>query len=368
MSSRHRAAPLTVHPDIRRARTIASRVYSDPAIYAAQEELFARSWLYLADAERLRAPGSALPLELTAAGLAEPLVLTRDLADELHLLSNVCTHRGTLVCEGETSGCKQLRCRYHGRRFKLDGSLAHMPEFDGVEGFPAKSDDLPRVPLGNWRDTLLFASLDPETTFGDLISPLRPRLDELPWAEARFDATGSRDYLVRANWALYVENYLEGFHIPYVHASLAGALDYGAYEVELYDRAVLQLGIAGDGEPAFDLPAEHPDAGRQVAAFYYWLWPSTMLNVYPWGLSLNVVTPLAVDRTRVSFRWYVWDPARRDEGAGADLDRVEREDEAVVETVQRGVSSRLYDRGRYSARREQGVHHFHRLLADALQD
>jgi len=63
----------------------------------------------------------------------------------------------------------------------------------------------------------------------------------------------------------------------------------------------------------------------------------------------------------------VWDEARRESGAGAGLDRVEREDEAIVEAVQRGVRSRLYERGRYSPAREGGVHHFHRLLAEFMQ-
>ena len=66
-----------------------------------------------------------------------------------------------------------------------------------------------------------------------------------------------------------------------------------------------------------------------------------MFNVYPWGMSVNVVQPLAIDRTRVSFLTYVWDESKLDRGAGAGLDRVEREDEAVVESVQRGVRSRL---------------------------
>jgi choline monooxygenase len=93
-----------------------------------------------------------------------------------------------------------------------------------------------------------------------------------------------------------------------------------------------------------------------------------MLNFYPWGLSINVVRPLAVDRTRVSFLSYVWDESRLDQGAGAALDRVEREDEVIVESVQRGTRARLYTRGRYSPTREQGVHHFHRLLTAALRD
>ncbi|MEM8930292.1 MAG: SRPBCC family protein, partial [Acidobacteriota bacterium] len=105
---------------------------------------------------------------------------------------------------------------------------------------------------------------------------------------------------------------------------------------------------------------------REIAAYYYWLFPNTMLNFYPWGLSVNVVRPLAVNRTKVSFLTYVWDPSKLGDGPGADLDRVEREDEAVVEGVQRGLRSRFYDRGRFSPTREQGVHHFHRLLAEAM--
>ena len=91
-----------------------------------------------------------------------------------------------------------------------------------------------------------------------------------------------------------------------------------------------------------------------------------MLNFYPWGLSLNLVQPLAPDRTRVSFRGYVLDADRLGSGAGAALDQVELEDEAAVESVQRGLRSRLYRSGRYSPSHERGVHHFHRLLCEFL--
>jgi choline monooxygenase len=130
---------------------------------------------------------------------------------------------------------------------------------------------------------------------------MRARLGHLPVDELIFDATGARDYVVNANWALYIDNYLEGFHIPYVHNSLAAVIDYGAYAVELERYAVLQVAIARSGETAFETPRSHPDAGKRVAAYYFWLFPTTMFNVYPWGISVNVVNPIAVDRTRVSF-------------------------------------------------------------------
>src|SRR5207249_3339320 len=150
----------------------------------------------------------------------------------------------------------------------------------------------------------------------------------------------------------------------YVHSSFAAVLDYGAYAVELERYAVLQVAIARSGETAFDATRSHPDTGKPVAAYYYWLFPTTMFNVYPWGVSVNVVVPLAVDRTRVSFLPFVWDASRREQGAGGGLDRVEREDEAIVEAVQRGVRSRLYDRGRYSPERERGDEHDHRYDGD----
>jgi choline monooxygenase len=126
--------------------------------------------------------------------------------------------------------------------------------------------------------------------------------------------------------------------------------------------------VAAEGQPAFDLPAGHPDEGQRIAAWYFWLFPNLMLNFYPWGLSLNVVQPLGPTRTRVLFRSYVSDPNALASAIGSDLHRVEMEDEEIVEATQRGVRSRLYDRGRYSPRREQGTHHFHSLLARFLAE
>jgi choline monooxygenase len=355
----------SVAEDIRAASTLPAWIYSDPEAYArARERVFAPSWQLVGDTDRLRAPGQVCPLTLLEGCLDEPLLLTRDRDDRLHCLANVCTHRGNLVVESE--GVEQaLRCRYHGRRFGLDGRFVSMPEFEGVKDFPSGRDDLPRVAFGAW-EKFVFASLAPAGPLEDLLRPMRERCGWLPLTAAVFDPRRSRDYLVNANWALYCDNYLEGFHIAYVHAGLATVLDYAGYRTELHPGSSLQLGVASGGESVFDLPRSSPDHGQRIAAYYWWLFPNTMFNFYPWGVSVNVVKPLAVDRTRVSFLSYVWDESRLGEGAGAALDRVEREDEVIVEAVQRGVRSRLYERGRYSPAREQGVHHFHRLLARAL--
>lgn len=353
-----------IDEDIRKAETLPGSLYHSPEFYAlAKERIFARSWQYVADAGRLKAPGHVLPFDLLPGCLDEPLVLTVDDDARLHCLSNVCTHRGTVVVEGE-GHVRGLRCRYHGRRFALDGKFVSMPEFDDVENFPTPADNLPPLELEQW-GPLLFAAINPAMSFQEWIGPLSQKVGWLPLERFSFDAATSHDYTMHANWALYCDNYLEEFHVPYIHASSLTGLDYAGYRTEKYEYGNLQLGLAKEGEVAFDLPADHPNASERVAAFYYWLFPNLMLNFYPWGLSVNIVQPLGPQRTRVSFRSYVWDAAKR-EGIGGDLHRVEMEDEEVVEAAQKGVRSRLYSRGRYSPRREVGTHHFHTLLARFL--
>src|SRR4051812_7474598 len=355
-----------IDKDIRRASTLPARVYSDPAYFELQKErVFARSWQYAGDSTRVKAPGRVAPFTLLDGCLNEPLVLTSDDEGAMRCLSNVCTHRGAIVVEGE-GHARNLRCRYHGRRFALDGKFVSMPEFDTTVGFPSEKDNLPNLPLQKL-GPLLFTGLAPEMSFDEWIAPVHERVSFIPVDAFMRDASTSQDYLINANWALYCDNYLEEFHIPYVHAGLAEKLDYSGYRTERFRWGNLQLGIAKAGEQAFDLPSDHPNAKERVGAFYFWLFPNIMFNFYPWGLSLNVVTPLAAGRTKVSFISYVWNAALRESGVGAGLHRVEMEDEEVVESVQRGVRSRLYNRGRYSERREVGTHHFHELLADFMQ-
>jgi choline monooxygenase len=245
--------PWTIDEDIRRASTLPAEVYGDPSWYRAmRDRVFARSWQLVADTDAVRVPGQTHPFTLLEGVLDEPLVLTRDTQDRLHCLSNVCTHRGTLVCE-HAGVQPALRCRYHGRRFAHDGRFLSMPEFEGAEGFPSPADDLPKIPFGAW-GKLLFVSLDPAFPLEELTAEMDARVSWLPLHEAVLDPSRSRDYLVKANWALYCDNYLEGFHIPYVHAGLAGALDYGEYRTELFRWSNLQVGVASGGEDVFDLP------------------------------------------------------------------------------------------------------------------
>lgn len=369
-----------IDPDITRARTLPKRFYLDDEAWAlAREGIFARGWLWLGELADVAAPGSLSPRTLLPGLLDEPLLLARDGTHTLRCLSNVCTHRGNLLVHEATTGASGIRCGYHSRRFDLAGRLTFMPGFEGACDFPAASDHLPEVAFGAWQGHG-FASLAPARPLAEVLGAVDARLagtglaqgaDGTPavggianWAR---DPSRDRQFEFEAHWALYVENYLEGLHIPFVHPGLSQAIDMADYRYELFPWCNLQLALARPGEAAFaPAAADMQDAGLRVAAYYFWVWPNLMLNVYPWGLSVNLVLPLSPTRTRVLFRSYVRDASLLGAGAGGALDPVEMEDEAVVLTVQRGLRARLYERGRYSPQHERGVHQFHRLIAAAM--
>lgn len=337
-------AVFQIDPDIRKARTLSSEFYvSERFFELSREKIFARTWQFLGtahDVDNLR------PVNILEGFLDEPLLLVRN-NGLVSCISNVCTHRGKILVEEPCTG-SLIRCRYHGRRFSLDGKILSMPEFENVEDFPGPDDDLRQIQIAQ-RSDFLFASLNPIRAF-EAFWGEEPALADLD-AQASLRMSSSRDYELNAHWALYCENYLEGFHIPFVHHSLNVALDYGTYTTETFRFSSLQTGYDADG---------------RIAARYLFIFPNLMFNFYEWGVSVNIVKPVSPGRTRVTFLTFVADESKIGGGAGADLHSVEMEDEAVVESVQKGIRSRFYDRGRYSPAREQGTHHFHRLIAEFM--
>ena len=344
---------LTIDPDIFLAETPPASFYRSQAVFDHQKEaIFGASWQILC---AWPDPDTSHPVTLLEGLLDEPLLAVREGEAPLHCLSNVCTHRGNLLVDAPCTETT-LRCGYHGRSFDRQGRMLAAPGFEDALEFPRAADDLPRPDTGRL-GPLVFVGLNPLCSFEEWLAPI---FMFCPWLQDQVlpDAPQKvRDFPVAANWMVYTENYLEGMHVPFVHPDLAKALQPGTYDTRPMPWGVAQTSRPRAGGPAL------PDG---QAAWYLWLFPNTMINVYPWGLSINIVVPQSVDRTLVRYLTYVSSPELLEQGAGTGLDTVELEDEALVERVQQGFASRLYSRGRYSPEHEQGVHHFHRLLADHL--
>ena len=348
-----------VAADIRVAKTLPSKFYHEEEIFNFLNSIFS-SWQFAVHDSEMRT-NSIIPVNHIEAITGEPMIIVR--GEKTQCLSNICTHRGMRLalqpCTKST-----LQCEYHGRTFDLNGKMKHMPEFEQAIGFPSESDNLRNFPMHSWNGIHFVSQLEeqklPWTEIGN-------RFDFLDIESFVHDPSRDRDHSINANWMLYVDNYLEGFHIPFVHPELNQALDYSGYSTEVFEGGVLQIGKASQGDVKFDLPENHPDYGQEIAAYYLWIFPNMMFNFYPWGLSVNIVIPVSPEKTRVLYRGYVKDEKLAQKGAGSILDTVEIQDQNIIEQVHKSMRSKAYDRGRYSPTREQGVHHFHRTISEIYE-
>jgi choline monooxygenase len=353
-------------PDIRRASTIPARLYNDPVyLELERERVFAHTWQLAGRREQLAESGSFITAQIGN----DSVVVLRD-GDTLRGFHNVCLHRAGPVAHG--CGKRQtLQCKYHGWTYTLDGRLLRAPEMEGVERFSPDDMRLRPVAVDTW-GPLVFVNLDGSAP------PLVDMLEDIPARVAAFGCESMRyvmrkEYELACNWKLYVDNYLEGYHIPVVHPSLHKEIDYDAYRVEPHRYSSIQhaplrpLPASGAADRNYD-----PHQAAVPEAVYAWLFPNVMLNVYLGQMQTNAVLPLAHDRTLVVFEWFAThppaDPANDPvwERLVRFSDEIQDEDIEICETVQRNLRSRVYDRGRYSAARETGVHHFHSLLHEFL--
>ncbi len=356
------AREIQVDERLSHAATIPSWCYTDPAsLVAERDRIFARTWQMVGREDQVAAPGSYF----STAVAGEPLLLVRGSDGRLRALSNVCRHRAGPVARGEGS-CGAFRCGYHGWSYALDGQLLNTPEFDGVEDFERESVRLPEFRVETWLG-LVFVNLDSDAptlreTLGDLAAALEAR----GFSEMRLAAR--KDWELDCNWKVYVDNYLEGYHIPIVHPGLMKEIDYALYETQTSGLWSLQHSPIKPREGA---KLRRDPAQPESDAQFYWVYPNLMLNVYPDNFSTNLILPLSPRRTLTAFEWFFRDPdsAAVQETVRQTIefsDEIQREDVAICEAVQKGLESRTYDVGRFSVRRESGVHHFHRLYAEAI--
>ncbi|MGH9580968.1 MAG: aromatic ring-hydroxylating oxygenase subunit alpha [Terriglobales bacterium] len=356
-------SPAGVDAEIARSWTLPSHLYVDAGWLAAERErIFSRAWQIVGRREQLAHPGDFFTAEVAG----EPLLLARDAAGMLRGFYNVCRHRAGPPAEGCGSR-KVFRCSYHGWTYGLDGRLLSAPEFEGVADFCLEDFGLRPVRAEEWAGWV-FVNLDPDA------QPLAVALGELSQQTAGFGLEclrffERREYRMECNWKTYLDNYLEGYHLPSVHPALNRELDYARYVTERFARHSRQSSPIRGPENESDAPRRYAQASGSDAAQYFWIFPNWMLNCYPDNVSLNIVLPLGPEQTVAIFEWYAAESVLGTAAAQAGVrfsHDIQLEDGAICEKVQRNLRSRSYTRGRFSARQEKGVHHFHRLYAEAM--
>jgi choline monooxygenase len=353
-----------IDPDICKAHTLPSRIYSDQKyLDILKNQLFLRSWQWLGGKEYLFSTYTQIPHTFLPGCIEEPLLITHD-RDQLSCLSNVCTHRAKILVESPSSR-PFISCSYHGRCFHNDGRFRSMPEFEEAKNFPSSDDNLKKYALKSWND-FYFVGLQPKYNLDLILAPIQKHLGNFPFSSLEARPELNKTYHIHANWLTYCDNYLEGFHIPYVHPTLNKAIAYEDYEVRVFDHCNVQIGRCKPGQKSIPLQIGDPDFGENIYAYYWFVYPNLMINFYHWGISINWVIPKNNNETEVRFLTFKRRDIPDSDFVETALDLTEMEDEAVVESVQKGLNSLAYHRGRFSPSREQGVHAFHRYLYNEI--
>ena len=341
------------------ASTIPAPWYFDHSIAQLERDsVFASNWQVVGRLDQVKEPSQFFTIDVNE----EPLVIVRGDDGKLRAFYNVCRHHAAAVVP-ESHGCaKQFRCPYHGWTYGNDGALKGMVEFEGVCNFNRADNGLVPVRLDAW-ENFLFVNLDGKA------APLQEFLSKVPELVAPLQLNEKlhffdrRIYTLNCNWKVYVDNYLDGgYHVPHAHKGLSSVVEYTKYTIENFERACLQSSpLSSDSTSEAGVAAT-----RQGRAFYLWLYPNFMINAYEGVMDTNLVLPLAVDRCAVVFDYYFADTSpsaeARNKESVAVSEKVQDEDVALCDAVQRGLGSRAYIAGRLSLRREAGEHLFHRLL------
>ncbi len=338
--------------------------YTDPAFFALERRaVFGRTWQPVARVAEVPNPGDYVSGCLAG----EPWVVVRTEDGSVRAFHNVCRHKGREVVTG-CGNAQELVCGYHAWRYRLDGRLKSAPRMAGIRDFDKEAMSLPPLRAEVW-GPWVFINGDPQAP------PLVAGLGEL---DRRLGASGWGDLVfhdrkhwdIGCNWKVYADNYLDGgYHIPHMHPTLDAQLDMDSYRTELFETYSIQSSDPASGpDDRIDY-----DAGERIGpgAIYAWLYPNFTLNRYGPALDSNYILPLGPDRCRVVYEFYFQasggDAAKRFiEESIAQSDVTQQEDIAICESVQVGLGSSSYDRGRYAPGVEMGEYHFHRLLHGAL--
>ena len=373
-----------VDRDIRQASSLpASSFASHEVLQRERDTVFCESWLMAPETGHdsntpgllasLQQAKSYHPIEV----LERPLYLHRSADGALRCFSNVCTHAWYPVVTKPGRG-NVITCGQHGRRFDCHGRFVSQPSFGDMPNFPRACDHLDPIPLAQWRNLCFVCLGKPRFDFARIIAPLSASLERLPIEDFRRVPHENEVRHVDGNWKQHAWNFMDKFHVPFIHRGpngLIDQLDYTRYNTELYDHAALQWAWAKNPEHGFDpelLPDRFRDpsgSGKRVLALWWFLYPNLALNFYPWGLSLNRYEPVFDDPKTTRFVWhhYVMDEAkyaRRDRIW--QNQRVDQEDVVAMALVRRGIESGWAKRGRFAPGDEAGPHWFHRTTFEHL--
>ncbi|MFD0858219.1 aromatic ring-hydroxylating oxygenase subunit alpha [Roseovarius aquimarinus] len=322
--------------------------YVSPEIHARDvERIFAATWQLLGPASRLAERGDYIAAEI--AGQKVFVMRTRD---GLRAFRNVCRHRGARLLPEGTGRCNTIRCPYHQWVWGEDGSLLNVPFWGDDAEFELSDWALDRIEWHVWRG-LLFVAIAPEQSFETQLGDLGAELADEPIENYAW--VHEERLVFDANWKIYTDNFVEGYHIPGIHPEFHRAIEFDAFET-----------VARDGMVRMTAP---PREGLFYRGKWMWMWPNWTLSLFNGGMNTSRINPVDHQRTELIYNFYFADTSP--ETAAARQGTIEgnlqvvREDFEVCLETQKNYASGGYRPGPLSPRHEQGVAYFQSRLREA---
>jgi choline monooxygenase len=332
-------------------RSLPAQWYWDPAAYEIERrEIFAKTWQFVGPESEFRNPGDFRAVMI--AGYR--VFVIRERNGGLKAFHNVCPHRAApLLPEGD-GHCDVLRCRYHGWTFATDGRLMATPNFGEAGWFDKSEHGLRPVRVESFRG-LVFVAIDAN------VPPLVEFLGDIPaliesYPIETFAKHDTAEFFINCNWKTYTDNFVEGYHIPGIHAGLNAAVDMSRFETT-HQRGVVIMKAPQKG-------------GSIYGGLWLWIWPNMTLSVYPDGMNTSRIIPVDELHTELRYTFYFADrsPALAEKHR-ATIEtncQIVREDFGICEEVQQNLKAGIYQDGPLSPRHEDGVKYFQDMVRESF--
>lgn len=327
-----------------------ARYYVSPETFISERNsIFARTWQHLGAASQVAEPQSYLAADI--AGFK--IFVLRGSDGVLRGFKNMCRHRGAQLLDDGAGKCAAVRCPYHQWVFNEKGELLNAPWFGDKP--PIVLEDWPLEPIhvDEWRG-LLFAAISPEASLLEQLGELPQELADEPIESYALDAQDKVDF--DANWKVYTDNFVEGYHIPGIHPSFFAAIDFKQFAT-----------TAHEGFVRMTCP---PRDGLFYRGKWLWMWPNWTLSLFEGGMNTSRINPLSVNRTEQLYNFYFADRSEKTAQKRANTIAgnlaVVREDYGVCVGTHRNYETGLFTTGPLSSRHEEGVHYFQSRVSGAL--
>ena len=289
------------------ATTLKREYYTNPNILEEEyEKIFSVNWVCAGRISDFQENSQYQVLNIGR----ESVIILRDDQGELKAFYNVCRHRGTRICNNSSGKfSKSIQCGYHGWTYDLKGELIGAPHMEEISGFDKQDFPLHPVEIAEWEGFIFINLMDEPEEFEQFFEPLIGRFNA--WGLPNLVTEETREYAVKSNWKLVVQNYCECYHCPILHPELAAIHYYMGGKNDLYDGPFLggymdfnkdKKSITESGELSCP-PLEGLKGDDLNRVYYYYIFPNMLLSMHPDYVMYHSVWPKGVDECKVTCHW-----------------------------------------------------------------